>query len=102
MAFPRVLFAGDSNLKFATKFIPTGYAECLKVMSVPGASIVDDTKDFEKLLLKMLKSFMPGQRSCSYIWGQMMRTEGRRHGELIGTVPVYNLIWCICLFNSLK
>ena len=59
MAFPRVLFAGDSNLKFATKFIPTGYAECLKVMSVPGASIVDDTKDFEKLLLKMLKSFMP-------------------------------------------
>ena len=59
MAFPRVLFAGDSNLKFATKFIPTGYAECLKVMSVPGVSIVDDTKDFEKLLMKMLKSFMP-------------------------------------------
>ena len=36
-------------------FVLTGYAECLKMLSVPGASIVDDTKDFEKLLLKIME-----------------------------------------------
>lgn len=59
MALPRVLFAGDSNLKFVPWFVPAIDEDQLKILTVSGASIVKDSTGFRGQLAEAIRTFRP-------------------------------------------
>ena len=59
MALSRVLFAGDSNLKFVPWFVPAIDEDQMKILTVRGASIVKDVTGFRGHLKEALLNIRP-------------------------------------------
>ena len=59
LAPSQVLFAGDSNLKFVERFVSYQDRDKVKVLSLPGASIVDDKTGFSRSLHRHIVVYKP-------------------------------------------